>query len=137
MITAFAPVSAGDPYGTDTNCDTSLSARTAAKGILTDRETGLQIIEDDACAASSYGDESPWESSTKNAKPAVKQFHNRRDGIVDVSCMEKVTDMLKKAGYPTQEPFVIRGGWRKKLANHLWLDEYNEPLLDFFSAQEK
>lgn len=136
-ITAFAPVSAGDPYGTDTNCDTSLSKRKSAKGILTDRETGAQIIEDNACQSSSYGKESRWANSGSSAKPPVKQFHHRLDGIVDLTCMQKVTTLLEQKGYPVEGAFVIEGRRRKSPLNHLWKDDYNEPLLDFFASEAK
>ncbi len=136
LISAFAPMSAGDPYGTDTNCDTSLSARTSAKGILTDRETGKQIIVEDSCTSPAYDNESPWEGSTDGVKPAVKQFHHRLDGIVDVSCMRKVTEMLETNGYATEKVFLIRQwGGKKSAVNHLWLKRYNKPLLEFFREQ--
>ncbi len=136
LITAFAPVSAGDPYGTDTNCDTSLSERTSAKGVLIDRETSKQIIEQDSCKSPTYDNESPWESSTDGAKPAVRQFHHRLDGIVDVSCMKKVTEMLERNAYATERAFLIRQwGGKKSVVNHLWLNRYNKPLLKFFAEQ--
>jgi hypothetical protein len=134
-ITAFAPVSAGDPYGTDTVCDTSLSERTTAKGILKDRETGKQIIVDDACLSTEYKRESSWDSATSGPKPAAKQFQHRLDGVVDITCMQKVTTLLKQNGYPVEDGYVIRGMGSKKAQNHLWLKRYNKRILEFFSAQ--
>lgn len=134
-ITAFAPVSAGDPYGTDTVCDTSLSKRESAKGILTDRETGKEIVKDNACKAPSYAKESPWPTPRAAAKPAFKQFQHEDDGIVDISCMRKVTTLLEQKGYPNAGAFVVPGAGKKNAFKHLWLDEYNKPLLDFFASQ--
>lgn len=68
-ITAFAPVSAGDPYGTETNCDPDLSSRTSAKGILTDIETGKEIIEPNACLTFAY----PNEKDGKQAALCINQ----------------------------------------------------------------
>ena len=133
QITAFAPISAGDPYGTDTNCDTSLSARTSAKGILTDRETGKEIVEHNACVAPDNSHESKWEGPAGD-KPTVKQFHHRKDGIVDISCMLKAGTFLKQNGYPSEPAFVIESRRGKSALNHLWREVYNQPLLDFFAA---
>lgn len=134
-ITAFAPISAGDPYGTDTNCDTSLSKRKSAKGILMDRETGTEIIHDNACLSPSYARESRWDSPGPGARPPVKQFHHRLDGIVDMTCMLKANTMLREQGYPDAGVFLIEGRRRKSPLNHLWKDDYNEPLLNFFAAE--
>jgi pimeloyl-ACP methyl ester carboxylesterase len=132
-ITAFAPISAGDPYGTDPVCDTSLSPRQSAKGVLIDRETGKRITEARACQASDYPKESPWPGSTP--RRPFKQFQHEDDGIVDLSCMRKTATLLQRHGYPDAGAFVIDGTGRKDPFKHLWLDAYNEPLLDFFSAQ--
>jgi pimeloyl-ACP methyl ester carboxylesterase len=134
-ITAFAPVSAGDPYGTDAVCDTSLSRRESAKGILADRETGREIVEDDACKAPSYGRESPWPTPSAAARPPFKQFQHEDDGIVDISCMRKAATLLERKGHPNAGAFIIEGWGRKSAFKHLWLEEYNEPLLGFFASQ--
>ena len=133
-VTAFAPVSAGDPYGTDTICDARLSPRTSAKGILVDRETGKEIVNDAACVANASTREAPWPGSA-GRRPPFKQFHHAGDGIVDVSCMRKATVMLERNGFPPSEPHVIPRRGRKDVFNHLWLDDYNAPLLDFFASQ--
>lgn len=133
-ITAFAPVSAGDPYGTDTVCDTTLSGRTSAKGILVDRETSKEIVEDGACLSSKTTREATW-PATQGRRPPFKQFQHEADGIVDISCMRKATTMLERNGFPTSQPYVIPARGRKDPFKHLWLEEYNAPLLDFFASQ--
>lgn len=133
-IKAFAPVSAGDPYGTDTICDTSLSRRTTAKGILVDRETRKEIVNDDACASGATTREATWPAS-KGRRPPFKQFQHEADGIVDISCMRKATAMLESHGFPANPPYVIPKRGRKDPFKHLWLEEYNAPLLDFFAGQ--
>lgn len=135
LVTAFAPVSAGDPYGTDPVCDPSLSARDSAIGILVDRETGLEIVTDDACLASSYPHESPWESQNPAAKPRFRQFQHQKDGIVDFSCAQKATLAIRAAGYADQGAFVVNAAGPKNPGLHLWLNVYNQPLIDFFKAQ--
>jgi poly(3-hydroxybutyrate) depolymerase len=134
-ITAFAPVSAGDPYGTDPVCDTRLSSRESAKGVLRDRETGKEITAANACAARSYPRENPWPPVRGVAKPAFKQFQHADDGIVDISCMRKATRLLEANGYPNAGALVIGGSGRKSAFKHLWLKEYNEPLVEFFIRQ--
>jgi pimeloyl-ACP methyl ester carboxylesterase len=133
-ITAFAPVSAGDPYGTATNCDARLSRRQSAKGILLDLETGKQIIEPGACRAKSYANEKRWESSARRNKPAFKQFHNQGDAIVDISCMQKAGIQLRRHGYRDAGAYILRADERKAL-NHVWLKRYNQPILDFFRKE--
>ncbi len=134
-ITAFAPVSAGDPYGTDPICDTSLSRRKSAKGILVDRETNAQIIEDDACEAPSYPGESAWPGADGRTKPVFKQFQDASDGIVDLSCMKKAGKMLVKEGYVDSGAYIIPASGKKDVFKHLWQDAYNEPILDFFAGE--
>lgn len=135
QITAFAPISAGDPFGTDTICDTSLSKRKSAKGILVDRETSKQIIENGSCEAPSYPNESKWQSANPQKKPAFKQFQDASDGIVDLSCMKKAGTMLAKQGYRDRGAFIIPSSGKKDVFKHLWQDAYNEPILDFFDSE--
>jgi hypothetical protein len=42
--------------------------------------------------------------------------------------------LLREHGYRGADDFVLTGG-RRSLANHLWQDAYNRPILEFFSAQ--
>lgn len=135
-ITAFAPVSAGDPFGTDTICDPSLSRRTSAKGILVDRETRKEIVEDRACASDTVSREAKW-PAPKGSRPSFRQFQNEADGIVDISCMRKTTAMLERNGFRGTDPFVIPARGKKDPFKHLWLEDYNAPLLDFFAGQAK
>lgn len=134
VFTAFAPVSAVDPYGTDAICDSSLSPRDSAVGILVDRETRREIIEDDACASMAYPNESPWSTTRTAVKPTVRQFHDEKDGIVDLSCMRKLSAQLQTNGYPFQAPFLLQTPGTKNALLHLWRASYNAPLLDFFAG---
>ena len=134
-ITAFAPVSAGDPYGTQTHCDERLSKRKSAKGVLLDLETGKKITEKNACSSRGYPNEKTWPvTQSKKSKPVFKQFHHRGDAIVDVSCMKKAQTLLKQYGYRNDGEFLLKGQKRRALS-HLWLKRYNEALLDFFKSQ--
>jgi len=132
LITAFAPVSAGDPYGTDPICDPNLSPRDSAIGILIDRETGLEIGEDNACLASSYPKESAWETQRPAIKPTFSQFQHQKDGIVDFSCAQKANATLQAAGYVDAGAFVLNAVGAESVLNHLWQNSYNQPLLNFF-----
>lgn len=136
LITAFAPVSSGDPYGWRRVCEAGLSPRAKVMGAGYDNETGKQIIEPASCTAASYPKEAPWDDGGATAKPAYRLFHHERDGINDVSCSEKVGQQLHAHGYPGDPDFRLKGG-RRTLMNHLWLDEYNRPILDFFASRLK
>ncbi len=134
LITAFAPVSAGDPYGTETICDSRLSRRKSAKGILVDRQTGKQITEKSACLAKHYPGEHRWESAGSRLDTGFKQFHNRADGIVDISCMRKAQRQLRAHGYRDDGAFILMDH-NRSARNHLWLMRYNQPILDYFKSQ--
>lgn len=134
LITAFAPISAGDPYGTDPICDPSLSPRKSAVGILVDRETEQEIVKENACLATGYPNESRWESQQPEVKPRFKQFQHKKDGVVDFSCAKKATLGLRRAGYSDAGAFVLNAG-SKNVLYHLWLDAYNQPLIDFFKSE--
>jgi poly(3-hydroxybutyrate) depolymerase len=133
-VTAFAPVSAGDPYGTESNCDASLSPRKSAKGVLLDLETGKKITELGACRSFRYPNEKSWDSGKPSGKPVFRQFHNEGDAIVDISCMKKAQIQLTRHGYQNAGEFLLKSRHRRAL-NHLWLKRYNQPILDFFKRQ--
>ena len=130
-IAAFAPVSSGDPYGWHRVCERGLTARTEVHGVALDNETGKRISEPGACRAEAYVRESPWDSA--GAKPPFRRFHHEDDGVHDASCGEKLGRQLRRHGYPETEPFLPRGDGRRTFANHLWLDAYSAPLLEFFA----
>lgn len=134
LVTAFAPVSSGDPYGWHRVCEPGLSARKTVQGAGYDNETGKQIIERDACLADHHPNEQPWDSTRPATKPAFRVFHHEMDGINDRSCADKVSRLLRLHGYPGEADFVLRGG-RRSLANHLWQDEYSGAVLAFFAGR--
>lgn len=135
-IRAFAPVAAGDPFGSDPICDTALSPRTAAKGIVVDRETRRNITAIDACTGADDPNESAWPASAA-PRPVFKQFHHAGDGIVDRSCFEKARRQLIRHGFRDAGAFLLAGRGERTLLNHLWQDEYNAPILDFFAAEAR
>ncbi len=132
LFTAFAPVSSGDPYGWHRLCVKGTTARSTVHGAGFDNETSKQITERDACVATSYPNEKPWDIGPGKTRPAFRLFRHAEDGINDQSCSEKIGRQLRERGYRGAPDFVLTGGQRS-LANHLWLDAYNRPILDFFS----
>lgn len=134
LVTAFAPVSSGDPYGWHRLCKAGSTARKTVHGAGFDNETGRQITERDACRAEAYPNEKPWDSSRPQAKPAFRIFRHEEDGINDQSCGQKISKLLRQHGYRGFPDFVLQGG-RRGVENHLWLDAYNRPILDFFASQ--
>ena len=133
-VTAFAPVSSGDPYGWYRDCTPLVTDRPNVFGAGFDSETQLAIVEPGACAAGAYPNEKPWDGAALAARPAWRAFHHVEDGVNDVSCVDKVRGQLGARGYPETPAFSLSGGGRSS-DWHAWLDAYNQPLLDFFTAQ--
>lgn len=136
LVTAFAPVSSGDPYGWARDCTRRATDRPNVFGIAADLETGRPISEPGACAAASYPNEKPWDGAGLVPKPAWRVFHHADDGIHDRSCVDKLRSQLTARGYPQTAPFMLQGGGRSADA-HYWLDAYNAPLLAFLAAQRR
>ncbi|APE34952.1 hypothetical protein BOX37_14470 [Nocardia mangyaensis] len=134
LVTAFAPVSSGDPYGWHRRCEAGLAPRIKVEGAGYDNETGKQITERASCASPSYPNEARWDDGKALTKPSFRLFHHEMDGINDLSCAVKAARQLNAHGYPSEPDFLLRGG-RRSLANHLWQDEYNRPILDFFASR--
>lgn len=137
MITAFAPVSTGDPYGTYMRCDEDKQLRPNAPGKFRDSETGNLIAEDQACSAEYYPNEMEWQTANPAQKPAFKQFHHEGDAGVDISCMKKARKMLRQHGYRDEGPSIVKRLGKKRLLFHFWLNQYNRPLIEFFKKHSK
>jgi pimeloyl-ACP methyl ester carboxylesterase len=136
LVTAFAPVSSGDPYGWHRRCEAGSTARASVHGAGFDNETGRQITEREACRAPAYPNEKPWDSAgpQPQAKPAFRVFRHEQDGINDQSCSQKVSVLLRRHGCRGAPDFVLQGG-RRGVENHLWLDAYNLAILEYFTSQ--
>ncbi|MBE2264316.1 MAG: alpha/beta fold hydrolase [Burkholderiaceae bacterium] len=134
LVTAFAPVAGGDPYGWSRDCTRRPGDRDNVAGVGLDNETRRQISESGACEASNYPNEKTWDDSPSASKPPFRQFHHAQDGINDRSCVAKVRAQLLARKYPEEPPFMVDGGSRSAAA-HSWLDEYNTPLLEFFASR--
>jgi poly(3-hydroxybutyrate) depolymerase len=132
LFAAFAPVSSGDPFGWHRVCKAGTTPRDTVHGAGFDNETGRQITERDACLAERYPNERLWDVAATAGKPMFRLFRHAEDGINDRSCGEKLGRQLRERGYAGDPDFVLTGGSRS-LANHLWLEAYNQPILDFFN----
>jgi len=100
-------------------------------GIFIDSETNKPISEKDACKADRYLHEKKWHTLSSEKKPPFKLFYQEGDGVCDTSCKIKVQRMLVEHGYKDDGSFVIKGG-RRAIIKHLWTEEYNRPVIDFF-----
>lgn len=134
-IAAFAPVASGDPYGWHRVCVAGMTRRTTVHGAGFDNETLKRIDEPDACAAPAYPNGKPWDDAGSARKPAFRAFRHRQDAINDVSCSRKVEAQLRTRGYPAAPSFELDDNDRRSFANHLWLDAYTRPLLEFFAER--
>lgn len=134
-VTAFAPMSCGDPYGTHIDAGVKVRfERKQAPGVFVDNETGKRITEAGAATAASYPNEKPWPKLTKKPGPRFKQFQHAQDGIVDLSNMKKAQKQLEAHGFQDAGPMILEAAGRKRLVYHFWLEAYNKPMLDFFSG---
>ena len=133
MIAAFAPVSAGDPYGTYFDMGTHPKReRYKAPGVFRDSETNEPINRPGAARAERYPHESKWPETGEARKPPFKQFHHRQDGACDFSCMEKARRTLVEHGYKDDGAFVLKDHGGRSVLKHFWRKEYNRPMIDFF-----
>lgn len=134
-ISAFAPVSAGDPYGIYVDCSQgSVFRHTPGKFI--DKETNKPINEKGACYSPKTRNENTWVTfhSAKKRIP-FKLFYHLGDSIDDTSCKHKLELLLEKNGYSNDGSFVLgdASSFRWPL-NHFWMKEYNKPLTNFFKT---
>lgn len=127
-ISAFAPVSAGDPYGTYVDCSEVPLRDTPGKFI--DSETNKPINELDACKVGNYLHEKQW--IVAGSQTPFKLFYHEGDAVVDASCKEKVQRLLVEYGYKDDGSFTIKNVGIKRIIDHFWREEYNQPLIDFF-----
>lgn len=133
-FTAFAAVSAGDPYGWHRVCEKGMTSRTDVHGVGYDNETRQIVSQPGACRAGAYPKEKPWDRGSGRVKPTFRLFHHANDGILDVSCTEKLQTQLLRHGF-AEEPAVRLDGGTRGLASHLWQDAYNTPMIEFFSRR--
>ena len=136
LITAFAPVSNGDPYGWHRKCIAALGKRKIVHGAGFDNETDKEIIEEGSCASAAYPHEQKWDDGGAAKKPPFLTLHHKYDGINDFSCHEKIMKQLRDHGYQGED-FVLETNTKRSLWNHLWQSEYNRPILDFFTISLK
>ncbi|NIM95293.1 MAG: hypothetical protein GTO18_16480 [Anaerolineales bacterium] len=133
-VTAFAPVSAGDPFGTyfDMGTKTVLERR-CAPGVFRDSETHELINQINACSGASITAENELLRRNLEEKPAFKQFHHQGDGACNISCVEKARMTLVEYGYEDDGAFIIENNGRSTVWKHFWMEEYNQPIIDFFT----
>ena len=133
-LTAFAPVSAGDPFRTYFDMTTHpLFERTCAPGVFRDSDTHRKINKRDACRVEDASDNAVSEGNSATIEKSIpfKQFHHTGDAGCDFSCMQKARNILVKKRFRDDGAYIVDRG-RRRVANHFWQDEYNEPIINFF-----
>lgn len=133
LVTAFAPVAAGDPYGWTRDCTRRAGDRANVAGIAVDNSTGRPISEPGACGDTSDRGEQPWDAGATRRAP-FRVLHHAQDGVLDRSCVQRVRRQLTARGHAETPPFELDGGARN-VDVHYWQDAYNAPLLDWFESQ--
>lgn len=135
-ITAFAPVSSGDPYGTYMDGGIKSPFR-KTPGIFKDNETLTPINKKAACYAKNYLHEKRWATNNPKIYPSFKLFYHEGDGACDISCKEKVEHLLVEHGYINKGSFIRKNFGLRNLIKHFWLKQYNRPIITFFKESVK
>tara|TARA_R110002049_G_scaffold21045_27_gene77458 strand:+ start:3231 stop:5114 length:1884 start_codon:yes stop_codon:yes gene_type:complete len=134
-IAAFAPVAAGDPYGSMITCPaTEVEEDKLRPGGYLDKESMLAISVVDACALPSSTREMAWESKNPVNYPPFMLLHHKKDGAVDLSCMDKAKGNLLSRGYDLRGTFLIDDDTPRNLEAHYWQPEYGPEILEFFQS---
>ncbi len=131
LVSAFVPISAGDPYGVDMVCDPEFTDRDNVPGLYVDRETGLGVHKEGACYAQAYRNELSLETSYSWRLPSFKQLHHRYDQGVNLSCMNKANTVLTSNQYPDAGAYISENMDQPAESYHLWQPEYNQVILDY------
>lgn len=136
LISAFAPMAGGDPYGWVRDCTPRAGGRVNVFGVGLDAKTRRSISQIGACATTSWPNEKPWEGSAVEPKPPFRVFRHAQDAINDRSCLDKVRLQLTRRGWTEAAPFALEGGPRSAEV-HYWQDAYNAPLLAWLGEQTR
>ena len=134
-IRAFAPVSAGDPYGIDIECGDHSTLRKNAPGRWYDKDTRIEMGKKGACSADRLPDKEQAADERPGQNLPFKQFHHEGDPAVDISCMGKAQRLLTQEGYQDAGPYILKNVGPRRLWKHFWLGRYNAVLLEFFKSQ--
>jgi poly(3-hydroxybutyrate) depolymerase len=130
-VTAFAPVSAGDPYGTYIDAQEDVIERKCGPGTFIDSSTDMSIHQTGACKIEDLKNDIAVPVKTRVIP--FKQFHHNGDSGVDVSCMQKNVKLLETAGYKNDVTLLLgTPGMKRTIESHFWQPEYNESILTFF-----
>lgn len=132
---AFAPVSAGDPYGTTLDLGAKTKwPRPSAPGVFRDRGTKEKISVNQG-TVDVYSEEAAWPKVTGVPLPSFKQFHHAGDVGVSLSCMRRATHHLTEQGFKDDGAFILPAQGKRNLRKHFWMSQYNKPLLDYFESK--
>lgn len=134
VVTAFAMVAAGDPYGSRQDCDPATSDHAGVVGLLMDRGTEIEVNDaNPACvkAGGVYPNEQTLQTTSPAWRPRAKLLYHDLD-VLDRSCKTKVHDILTAASYPIDREYRIVATGAKSVTHHLWKEEYNYPVIEFF-----
>jgi hypothetical protein len=141
-VDAFVLVAGGDPYGMYGDMGyihPTKPMRKCVPGTVRDNENQDLIDVPNICLSDSYPNELKW-PETKRSIP-FKQFIHEDDGLVDMSCMRKAQEQLIGHGYQDDGPFIVTRSTdpvnpnlkiSQGLDDHLWQEQYTQPMLDFF-----
>ncbi|CAA0102602.1 Uncharacterised protein [Halioglobus japonicus] len=134
-IAAFAPVAAGDPYASMITCpETDVEEDKLRPGGYLDTESMQAINVVDACALSSASRAMAWESKNPSKHPQFMVLHNKQDGAVDLSCMNKAKGNLVSRGYNHRGTFLVEDDTVRSVEAHYWQPEYGPEILEFFQS---
>jgi hypothetical protein len=140
LVTAFAPVGSGSPYGWYRDCSQE-SGRDLVAGIGLDIDTDKQIVEVGACGPifydpeATYPNEVKWDDGGADSKPPFLKLHHFYDAIADVSCHTRARHQLLANGYPGEQFVLAPEGATRHYFHHTFNGAYTPEILNFFEAQ--
>lgn len=139
LVTAFAPVGSGSPYGWHRDCSAE-SPRLLVAGVGLDNDTGQPITQVGACGTTiydpdaEYPNERLWDDGGTATKPPFLKVHHFYDAIADFSCHNRVRNQLAANGYSGELFVLIPEGETRAAVHHTFKGEFIAPVLDFFEA---
>ena len=84
-----------------------------------------------ACIAEQYPYKMPGRSQTTKLNRYFAHS-SKNDGVHDLSCMKRFASCLIVKVMMKAPIFLPNSAEKRNLANHLWPEAYNRPILDFY-----
>lgn len=138
LITKFAPVGSGSPYGWHRDCSALNPDRPTVAGEGLDNDTNLAIPSVGSCGpyfpdnSTTYPGELSWDDGGATVKPKFLKLEHFYDGINDYSCHSRIYNRLLFNGYIGNQFVLSPAGLNRSPIYHDWFPEFSSAILNFF-----